>query len=287
MKDDIQDIRSYYDKPECGEDSRLARHQLERDLTYRYLQTHLPATGKILEIGAATGGYTVWLAERGCQVTAVELSENLIGQCRERVADRGLSDAVRCFVADARDLSSIPGRDFDGVLLMGPLYHLTTRENRITALRQAVARLKPDGIFVSALISRFGILGHLLRRVPQWIESQKEVRSVVERGHDPEDAPKGGFHGYYVTVDEVLPLHEEVGLQTIVVAGVEPAISADDESYNRLQGNQRKLWLDLLYEVSRHPSLVASSRHLLYIGRKREMILPNRPMAGCRKRNSI
>jgi SAM-dependent methyltransferase len=268
MEDDIQDIRAYYDKPECGEDSRLVRHQLERDITLRHLEAHLPATGRILEIGAATGGYTTWLAERGYQVTAVELSENQVKRCRERLAERGLDGRVRCFVADARDLSSVPGGDFDAVLLMGPLYHLTVRENRILALREAVRRLTPGGILVSSLISRFGILGHLLRHVPQWIENHREVRSVLERGHDPADAPKGGFHGYYVTVDEIVPLHEEAGLQTIVVAGVEPAISADDESYNRLEGDQRRLWLDLLYQISREPSLVASSRHLLYVGRR-------------------
>ena len=91
---------------------------------------------------------------------------------------------------------------------------------------------------------------------------------MLEHGYDPEHTPTAGFRGYYVTVDEVAPLHEEVGLETLIVAGVEPAISAHDESYNQLTGVQRALWLDLLYELSREPSLVASSRHLLYIGRK-------------------
>ena len=49
---------------------------------------------------------------------------------------------------------------------------------------------------------------------------------------------------------------------------LEPAISADDESYNALHGKQRELWLNLLFEVSAEPSMLASSRHLLYIGRR-------------------
>ena len=56
----------------------------------------------------------------------------------------------------------------------------------------------------------------------------------------------------------------------MVVAGVEPAISADDESYNRLEGKQRKLWLDLLYEVSSEKSTIGASRHILYIGKRTE-----------------
>jgi hypothetical protein len=50
---------------------------------------------------------------------------------------------------------------------------------------------------------------------------------------------------------------------------VDPAISADDESYNRLQGRQRQLWLDLLYEISTEKSIIGASRHLLYIGKKK------------------
>lgn len=60
-----------------------------------------------------------------------------------------------------------------------------------------------------------------------------------------------------------------MGFETLVVGGVEPVIAADDESYNKLQGIQRQLWLDLLYELSVEKSIIGASRHLLYIGRKR------------------
>jgi len=65
-----------------------------------------------------------------------------------------------------------------------------------------------------------------------------------------------------------MPLHESVGFETIQLAGVEPAISADDKIYNKLEGETRSLWLDLLYDISSEASMVASSRHLLYVGRK-------------------
>jgi len=68
-------------------------------------------------------------------------------------------------------------------------------------------------------------------------------------------------------MDEIAPMHESVGFRTLAIAGVEP-ISADDESYNTLDGKQRDLWLDLLFEISAAPSMVASSRHPLYIGQR-------------------
>ena len=65
-------------------------------------------------------------------------------------------------------------------------------------------------------------------------------------------------------------MHEAVGLRTLQIAGVEPAISADDESYHALDGKQRELWLNLLFEVSKERSMLASSRHLLYVGRRED-----------------
>lgn len=272
MQDDVSDIRDFYNRSAPGEDGRLQRHQLERDITMRYLDEYLVAGARVLEIGAATGAYTVPLAHRGHHVTAVDLAEDLLGHCRERAATAGVASRVTFVVADARDLSAVPEGSFDAVLLMGPLYHLVEEGDRLLALAQACAQLKPRGLLFSALISRFGILGHLLKKVPHWIENQPEVRSVIERGRDPEATPKGGFRGYYCKLSEVQGLHESAGFQTLLLAGVEPAISADDESYNRLEGEQRDLWLDLLYHISTEASRVASSRHLLYIGQKPDCV---------------
>ena len=268
MTDDVSDIQSYYDGAAEQEDGRLKRHQLERDITWRYLEKYLPSDDAILEIGAATGSYTLELARRGYTVTAVDLSPTLLELCRERVAGEGLEKNVRFFVADARYLGDIKGDTFDAVLLMGPLYHLVLEEDRKTALKEAFNWLKPGGAIFSAFISRYGIWGDVMRNIPYWIENQSEVRSVIEKGRETDDSDRVGFRGYFATVSEIAPLHEEVGFKTMVVAGVEPAISADDESYNKLEGTGRKLWLDLLYELSAEESLIASSRHLLYIGMK-------------------
>jgi|SRR5579859_4083457 len=268
MVDDVQDIAAFYSGNPEREYNRLAQNQLEYDLTWRYFDQYLPAHGSILEVGAATGGYTVALAARGYTVTAVDLSATLLDICSTRLAQAGLSQQVHCLVADARDLSAVAEQRFDVVLLMGPLYHLIAAADRALAVQAAYARLRPGGIICTSFISRFGILGDLMRRIPDWIENQAEVRSFLERGQRPDGAPRGGFRGYFAHASELAPLHEALGCETLVVAGVEPAISADDESYNRLQGAQRQRWCDLLYEISREPSTIGASRHLLYIGKR-------------------
>lgn len=268
MIDDISDITEFYDRDPDFENERLTRHQLEHDLTWRYLDRFLPKGGSILEIGAATGKYTLELARRGYRVTAMDLSANMLEKCRLRLSAAGLEKKVHYIVGDARDLDMVHGEEFEAVLLMGPLYHLVVEEDRKMALRQSYLHLAKGGIIFSTWISRYGILGDLLKNSPDWIEHQSEVRGILEQGRDPEGHTEISFRGYFATVPEIATLHEEIGYETFVLAGIEPAISADDYSYNRLEGKQRQMWLDLLYEVSTEETIMAASRHLLYVGRK-------------------
>lgn len=269
MADDVRDIAAFYSSDPERESGRLERHQLEHDLTWRYLNQYLPKQGSILEVGAATGRYTLELARRGYALTAVDLSATLIERCRRNLANEGLERQVRLVVADARDLGQVTERGFDAVLLMGPLYHLVEEADRKAALREVHDRMREGGVIFTSFISRFGIMGDLLKNLPDWIEKQAEVQSLLSRGRRPDDSPRGGFRGYFARVSEIAPLHEAIGFEAITVVGVEPAISADDESYNRLEGRQRQLWLDLLYEISAERSILGGSRHLLYVGKKK------------------
>ncbi len=234
--DDVSDIRDMYDGAADQEHARLVQHQLEYDLTWCYLNSFLPPVGHVLEIGAATGRYTLQLRRRGYSVTAVDLSGVLLEECRKNLTAEHLGKDVQFLTADARDLGALSGQIFDAVLLLGPLYHLIYEDDRKEALRQAIRLLHRGGPLFSAFISRVGVLGELMKRTPLWIQHEEEVDSLLASGKRPDDQPKVGFRGYYARVSELRPLHEDLGIETLAVAGVEPAISAEDEIYNQLEG---------------------------------------------------
>ncbi len=205
MIDDVSDIRSFYDRNVENEHGRLERHPIERDVTWRFLDRYLPSSGKILDIGAATGVYTIPLAKKGFSVTAVDFSPNLIETCRDRIRELGLKNKVTCLVSDARNLSQVTDTDFDAVLLMGPLYHLVEEEDRKTALKEVYRRMKPGGAIFSAFISRYGFWSDVMHTIPHFIEYREDVRSVLEGGKDlemPSWGP-GGFRAYFATVPEI------------------------------------------------------------------------------------
>lgn len=271
MVDDIGDIQKFYDTNADHEIGRLERHQLERDITQCYLDKYLPPNGKILDIGAAAGIYTIPLAKKGYSITAVDLSPNLVEQCRQSTREEGLEDQVSCYIADARDLTDVPGGSYDAALVLGPLYHLVVEEDRRQVLSQVWQRLKPNGLIFSAFVSRYGIWGAVMRKLPHFIEREPDAQFVLSHGRDTElPIWKESFRGYFATVDEIAPLHEQAGFQTLVLAGVEPAGTGSDEAYNNLEGKRRQLWLDLLFAISTEKTIIGASEHLLYIGIKKE-----------------
>ena len=267
MVDDIRDIAAFYNQDPEREHQRLVEHQLEYDLTWRILDRYLPESGRLLEVGAATGVYTLPLAQKGYEITAVDLSREQIRFGRQRVLKAGLKGSVRFLVSDVRFLGLDYQSRFDAVLLMGPLYHLVDYTDRRKALREVFMRLKSGGVIFSALISRLGILGDLMKNIPDSIEKRAEVDSLLAKGRETVKTSVN-FRGYFIRASEIAPLHESVGFETLDVVGVEPAISADDASYNRLEGLQRELWLDLMERISGEPSILGASRHLQYIGKK-------------------
>ena len=93
---------------------------------------------------------------------------------RTPAPSRGLASAQ---VADAR---SLPFADAsaDAVLMLGPLYHLTEREDRLRALGEALRVLRPGGVVFAAAISRFASLVDGLRGS---LFDDPAFASVVER----------------------------------------------------------------------------------------------------------
>lgn len=269
MTDDISDIIARYNSDPGNEEKRLDFHQLEYDLTWKYFDSYFCPGGKILEIGAATGRYTVELARRGYQVTAIDPASSLLEVNKKRISAAGFSDRVEFITTDARNLDDLNIEEYDMVLLMGPLYHLVDLADRKLAVREAVKHLKKNGVIFSSFISRFGIMADELKNDPEWIKKEEDVQSIIKRGRDLENYPKGGFRGYFCTCEEIASLFSGENIQSLVLAAVEPCIASEDEIYNRLDGETRKCWLDLLYQLSTEKTIIGASRHLLHIGKKK------------------
>ena len=124
-----------------------------KEIIERYLQK---SNLEILDVGGGPGYYSFWLQEKGHRVTLIDLSPENIELARKYAETTGR--ALKKFeTGDAVDLN-FSNEQFDIVLLLGPLYHLTDRTERVLALSEAKRVLKPGGLLLAAVISRYASL---------------------------------------------------------------------------------------------------------------------------------
>lgn len=140
-------MESFYG--DYDEDNRLtSRHGMVEYLTtMRYIERYLRPGMRVLEIGAATGRYSHALAGKGYRVDAVELVERNIAVFR---ANTQPGQDITVVQGDARDLSGFGSDTYDVTLLLGPMYHLFTEEDKLQALNEAIRVTKKGGtVFVA------------------------------------------------------------------------------------------------------------------------------------------
>lgn len=140
-------LSSYYEQ--YDEDGRLTSKygMVEYITTMKYIEKYLEPGMRIMEIGAATGRYSHALARQGYQVDAVELVEHNIEIFKQNTA---LGEPVTITQGNAMDLSAFESDTYDITLLLGPMYHLYTTEDKLKALSEAIRVTKKGGIVFAA-----------------------------------------------------------------------------------------------------------------------------------------
>jgi len=97
---------------------------------------------RVLDVGAGSGNYSIWLARQGFRVTGVEFSKKAVDIAKERAIQRGVSvDFVR---ADARKLNEVFQEPFDFIFDYSLLHHIAPADVEAYAA-QFPKILAPEG----------------------------------------------------------------------------------------------------------------------------------------------
>jgi ubiquinone/menaquinone biosynthesis C-methylase UbiE len=120
------------------------------DLLLRHLP---PQPAQVLDVGGGPGAYAIPLAAAGYEVHLVDPVPLHVEQASQASQDAS-TPLASITVGDARELHAAD-ESCDAVLLLGPLYHLTGKDDRLTVLREARRVVRPGGIVVAKALSRF------------------------------------------------------------------------------------------------------------------------------------
>ena len=261
-----QTIKEYYNTEVVTEWERLLRHPVEYTITCRYIDRYIDPNTKVLDIGGGPGRYSLYLAEKGCDVTLLELSDANIAFAKERADEQVLQIKTVC--GDACFADTLVNGQYDHILLMGPLYHLPDEVDRIRAIKAAMKLLKKGGMLYSAFISSFAAAWDYLARVPGAIlDAEQEI--YFTRMSKNEDFSGLSFaQTHFIRPSGVDIFMQQFPLEKLHLVGCESILALRERELLQEPSEVLQKWINYAAELCERDDLLSMSHHLLHIGRK-------------------
>lgn len=255
----LEDYYNHFD-----EDHRLkTRHgnvEFITNLTYIESILENDLNKKILDIGAGTGAYSVYLAGEGYSVDAVELIPHNIEVLKSK------KSTVNVRQGNALNLSDYLDDTYDVVLLFGPMYHLLKEEEKIKALKEAKRVLKKEGtLLISYYMNDYAILtyGFIKGKIKEAILNKQVDENFHMLNID------GDLYSM-VRIEDINHFNEVVGLKRIKIIASDSAANYIRTPLNKLSEEDYETFIKYHFSICERADLLGASSHLLDIVRKEE-----------------
>ena len=262
-------VSAYYDQAVEAEWTRLDTHWLEFETTYHHIVRAVPVTAPVLDIGGGPGRYAFRLAAAGYGVFLADLSARNIDFARAHEAQAGPRLAGMAQM-DARDLSRFADGQFGATLCLGPLYHLQDAADRRQVIQELWRVTRPGGLIFAAFILNHAPMYDFIKRAPHTIGQQvANLKRWYATGlYSPPDTSTRFPQAYFAKPSEVAAAFPPEQFEPLFQFGCEGIFNQSEDRLMALEPAARQQWLELGLEFSRSSLAIASSEHVVFVGRR-------------------
>lgn len=260
---DRKEILNNFYNEDCAEDTRLeSQHgQVEFLTTINYVEKYLKPETKILEVGAGTGRYSIYYANKGYNVTAIEYVQHNVDILKSKIKDNMNIVAEQ---GDAVDLSRFEDNTFDVTLVLGPLYHLYEDKDINKAIEEAIRVTKKDGIIAIAYLTSDSIMidwalmgDHLINGYPNDFDDNFKMTRY----------PQGVFAPFYIS--EFKDIMSKFNVELLHNVATDGFTHHVKDKIDSLSKEEFEVWMRYHLSTCEREELQGYSNHMLYICKKK------------------
>lgn len=128
-----------------------------RDFNVKFILKHLKSGNNttLLDLGCGSGEDAIFLAKKGYEIFAIDISQNMINQAQKKAEKSGVSDKISYHTLRIEQIGKLRLPRFDSIYSsFGPLNYVSGIDKVVKHLYN---RLRPNGLFIVNLINKFCI----------------------------------------------------------------------------------------------------------------------------------
>ncbi len=258
----LDNVLDEYYKDAYKEDERLTKdkvHHLEFITTAHYIDKYLKPGDRILEVGAGTGAYSLFYANKGYQVDALELVQANVDILKSNIKENMNINAIQ---GNALDLSMYEDNTFDITLVLGPLYHLFKKDEEEQAIKEAIRVTKPNGkILIAFILFDLTMLSWGFQE--KCIYDNYGIDKEVSLDFKPNNSEDKIFNMRYFS--EVKELMNKFNVKKLCYVATDGVGRTMRDKINSMTDDEYKLFVNYHLSICEREDLIGYSGHILSI----------------------
>jgi ubiquinone/menaquinone biosynthesis C-methylase UbiE len=257
--EDIESIKKEWDEHAEGYDEYYKDFNgaVEHYVDWEILKGHLPKNrnAKILDAAGGTGRITLPLVKLGYSVTLCDIAPAMLNVARKKLKKEGLLDKVEILECDVRKLP-FPDESFDFVLCWN---------GTMEAAKELIRVTKKGGMISIFLVNKCGSAISKFNEDPDSALSLLKSKSSVIKDEEEKHLA--------ISPEEAEEYFKKQGIKVIeiyAVCGMQEFLSIPDEILKSRTWDDKyfKQTTEMLLRLSKEPSVMGITRHLVLYGEK-------------------
>jgi ubiquinone/menaquinone biosynthesis C-methylase UbiE len=265
----MNSIIDFYER--YDEDNRLTMdnaRKIEFTVTTTTLNQYIEPHHNILELGAGTGVYSFYYAQRGNTVIATDISPKHVDIIKQNMKVKCNTLSLSTAIVNATDLSQYESESFDVVTCLGPMYHLTDEKDRIKCIQDSLRVLKPGGTLAIAYINKHYIIYGVMANQRKFFNGSF-VEKILSTGFNNEGEEDCFFTvAFFTSPTEIESFINKFDVNIIDHVATDGISSLLRTHINELSDGEYEAWMDYMLSSCREKSILGLSNHGLLLCKK-------------------
>jgi ubiquinone/menaquinone biosynthesis C-methylase UbiE len=233
---------------------------IESHFTKKILEKYINLDSSVIEIGCGTGYYGMFLSNKCKNYTGIDLSPKNIELFNEKIKNDNKNNII-AMVGNATNLINIKENNYDVVLVLGPVYHLSPNEREL-AFYEAKRICKSNGILIFAYLNKLGIYLYGALSFPDIYPNKRAFECALINETD-DNFPEEFF---LTTPEKMVEGAKNSGLIVLRNLGVDFLFNRN--IINNMDEEKFNDWMKYLEYLCENEACAGLSNHTLLICRK-------------------